>query len=135
MGERDHPTTTAHQRDIVNPDDQFAAYSTGDLREDRERDEIEHLRETYKQTSTFRKKLFTHILYLAYGCTAASIGTVVIWFIFFPPPPTAVGVALISGLTVEVIGLIAIMARSLFPKEGMSNHLGTPKPTPPIDAL
>ncbi|WP_336249084.1 hypothetical protein [Stomatohabitans albus] len=96
-----------------------------EIEADQSRLELAHLKDTFQQTTTFRSALFKHILILAYGCTAASIGMVIVWFVYFPPPPAAVGVALITGLTVEVIGLIAIMARSLFPSDGLRSTVGT----------
>jgi len=71
-----------------------------------------------EQFNTLRPILFYFGLSVAGICVVASIVLVAAMMIIQAPLSDSVAIAMISGLTVETLGIVAIIAHSLFPNQG-----------------
>lgn len=91
-------------------------------------DDLEHrLREArakeVEDAAGYRRKFFWWGIVLTSVCVAASIGAL-IFLTIRGVYETALGVAFVSGLAVEVVGLAAIIAKYLFPAGGAGANNG-----------
>lgn len=76
-----------------------------------------------KQAHGFRKRLFKHSLWLVWVSLATCV-VVVLWAHFWGTKLTdGMGIAFLTGTTVEIIAVLAIIANYLFPRDrGISNQ-------------